>query len=153
MRAALRQSDKQIQNVGALLAGVLFASGLALGGMTDPHNIQHFLNLSSSWSPQLLAVIVGAITVYAAMYWLVAKRLKHPIAAIAFAIPTRRDIDRRLVIGGAIFGFGWAIAGWCPGPAIASLGVSPTRAGLFVLAMMVGSYGTKFVDHRLKRMA
>lgn len=153
MRAALRQSDKQIQNVGALLAGMLFAGGLALGGMTDPANIQHFLNVASGWSPQLLAVIVGAITVYAAGYWLIAKRLKHPVAALAFAIPTRRDIDRRLVIGGAIFGVGWAIAGWCPGPALASLGVSPSRAGIFVLAMLVGSYGTKWIDHRLKRTA
>lgn len=153
MRAALRDSDKQIQNVSALLAGMLFASGLALGGMTDPANIQHFLNVASGWSPQLMAVMVGAITVYAAGYWLIAKRLMHPVAALAFVIPTRRNIDRRLVIGGVIFGFGWAIAGWCPGPALASLGVNPNRAGIFVLAMLVGSYGTKWIDHRLRRLA
>ena len=153
MRAALRRSDQQIQNVGALFAGMLFACGLALGGMTDPANVQHFLNVAAGWSPQLLAVIGGAIAVYAAGYWLVAKRLKHPVAASAFAIPTRRDIDRRLVIGGVIFGVGWAIAGWCPGPALAALGVSPSRAGIFVLAMLVGSYGTKWIDHWLKREA
>jgi uncharacterized membrane protein YedE/YeeE len=129
------------QLVGSLLlplvAGGLFGAGLALGGMTDPSRVIGFLNWFGAWDPTLLFVIGGA-TAIMALAWVIRPRLAQPILGSRFFIPDRRDIDARLVAGSVLFGIGWGLAGICPGPAVAILGLQPTAILPFIAAMLAG---------------
>jgi uncharacterized membrane protein YedE/YeeE len=118
-----------------LVAGGLFGSGLAISGMTDPARVIGFLNLFGAWDPALLFVMAGAVGVYG-LGMLILRRfaggsLKLPSVASS-------PVDRRLVIGAAIFGLGWGLGGFCPGPAIANLGAFRAEAVVFVPAMAIG---------------
>ena len=118
-----------------LAAGGLFGSGLAISGMTDPARVIGFLDLFGAWDPSLLFVMAGAVGVYG-LGMLVLRRingLKLPSIASS-------PIDRRLVIGAAIFGVGWGLGGFCPGPALANLGALRAEALLFVPAMAIGMF-------------
>jgi uncharacterized membrane protein YedE/YeeE len=118
-----------------LVAGSLFGSGLAISGMTDPARVIGFLDVSGAWDPALLFVMGGAVGVYGLGLLLLRhfknRSLKLPSAA---SLP----IDRRLVIGAAIFGLGWGLGGFCPGPALANLGALRVEALVFVPAMAIG---------------
>ncbi|MCS6925756.1 MAG: YeeE/YedE family protein [Candidatus Binatia bacterium] len=118
---------------------MLFAVGLGLSGMTQPAKVVGFLDLTGRWDPSLACVMLGAIAVHAPAYRLIRRR-SAPIFAAAFAIPTRRDFDLRLVGGAALFGIGWGLGGFCPGPAITSLPSGHTAVLLFVPAMVAGMY-------------
>lgn len=124
-----------------LAAGVLFGAGLALGGMTDPRVVLGFLDLgaigSGGWNPRLAFVMGGALAVAWLGYRWVFRRAK-PWLAERFSLPTKTRIDARLLFGAALFGAGWGMAGYCPGPAIASLSGLDAGLGAFVLAMLVG---------------
>ncbi len=123
----------------AFCIGALFGFGLLVSGMTEPGNVQGFLDLAGAWRPQLLAVLGSAVTVaYLLFAW--ARRRAAPLAARSFQWPTRRDIDVRLVAGSALFGVGWALAGYCPGPALTALGTLSTEAWVFVPAMAAGAW-------------
>ena len=118
-----------------LMAGALFGSGLAISGMTDPARVIGFLDVFGAWDPALLFVMAGAVGVYG-LGMLLLRRihgLKLPSAASS-------PIDRRLVIGAAIFGVGWGLGGFCPGPALANLGALRPEALLFVPAMAIGMF-------------
>lgn len=123
--------------VVAFLVGVLFALGLGLGGMTQPPRVLGFLDVAGDWDPTLAFVMFAAVAVYAVAARIAAGR-SHPRYAATFSMPTRRDIDTRLVAGAATFGVGWGLAGLCPGPALTSLGSGETAAFVFVAAMLVG---------------
>lgn len=125
--------------VTSFLAGLIFAVGLGLGGMTQPAKVLGFLDLTGNWDPSLACVMLGAIAVHAPAYRLIRRR-SAPIFATAFAVPTRRDFDLRLVAGAALFGIGWGLGGFCPGPAITSLVSGHTAVLLFVPAMVAGMY-------------
>ena len=119
--------------------GALFGFGLLISGMTEPGNVQGFLDLAGAWRPQLLAVLGSAVVVAGLMFaW--ARRRAAPLAARSFQWPTRKDIDARLVIGSALFGIGWALAGYCPGPALTALGSFSKEAWVFVPAMAAGAW-------------
>lgn len=123
--------------VMALVAGLLFGLGLIVSGMTNPAKVVGFLDLAGAWDPSLAFVLGGAVLVGAATYPHVVKRPKSLLQEV-LRLPTATRIDSRLVIGSITFGIGWGLAGYCPGPALASLvqgGVQPT---LFVLAMVAG---------------
>ncbi len=123
--------------VTVFLAGILFGAGLVLGGMTQPGKVIGFLDFFGSWDPSLAMVMGGAILVHVFAYRAV-RRMPSPLLAQTFQVPTRRDLDWRLVTGAGLFGIGWGMAGYCPGPGITSL-VSFTFAPLaFVLAMAAG---------------
>lgn len=124
--------------VAALVAGAIFGAGLALGGMTDPAKVRAFLDLAGDWDPSLALVMAGAIGVHLTLSRLVLRRAA-PLYAPRFDLPARTAIDRRLVFGAAIFGVGWALAGVCPGPAIASLATGGLAPWAFTLAMIAGS--------------
>ena len=130
------------------LGGVLFAVGLGLSGMTDANKVIGFLNLAGSWDPSLAFVMVGAIGMHLILYRLIIKR-SSPIFADIFHIPTRRDIDAKLVGGSALFGIGWGLGGFCPGPGIVSFSGLGQSAAIFVGAMLVGMVIQKIV-HRQK---
>jgi len=121
----------------ALLSGVLFGSGLAISGMMDPSRVRGFLDIAGDWDPTL-AFVLGGATIVMAVAWLVQRRMARPIADANFALPGTDLIDRRLILGAALFGIGWGLAGLCPGPGIASLAVNPMPAGVFVASMIVG---------------
>ena len=123
--------------IAAIVAGTLFAIGLGVGGMTQPTRVLAFLDVAGSWDPSLAFVMAGAVGVYAAAFQL-ARRRQRPVLSDAFAIPARRDIDVRLLIGAALFGVGWGLAGYCPGPGIVSLVTGRADVVVFVTAMFAG---------------
>ena len=123
------------KTIGTLVAGALFGAGLVVSGMTDPRNVIGFLDFSGGhWNPRLVAVMAGAVVVYAGML-----RLLGPIVRGIRPLPARNNrVDARLVAGAAIFGVGWGLSGYCPGPAIVSLGSGAHSALAFVAPMIVG---------------
>nr|WP_306663484.1 DUF6691 family protein [Myxococcus sp. CA039A] len=119
------------------MAGLLFALGLGLGGMTDPAKVVGFLDVAGSWNPSLAFVMAGALGTYALLRRLILRRAQ-PVFADRFPAPPQADVDGRLVAGSALFGIGWGLSGYCPGPALVSLPVGGTTVLLFVGAMLVG---------------
>lgn len=119
------------------LVGLLFGVGLILSGMTDPGKVIGFLDLAGPWDPSLALVMGGAVLVGIFAFALAKKRTSSFLGS-AMHLPTARDIDARLLVGSLVFGIGWGLAGFCPGPALVSMG-SGTRAGLlFSLSMLAG---------------
>ena len=123
--------------VPALAAGLLFGAGLTISGMTDPQRVRGFLDLFGRWDPTLAFVMGGAVMVMA-VAWRLRSRMGHPLFAEKFVLPGRSDLDARLILGSALFGIGWGLAGLCPGPAIASLALAPGAVLPFVAAMLAG---------------
>ncbi len=133
----------------AAVAGVLFALGLLLAGMTQPTKVIGFLDITGDWDPSLAFVMMGAIGVHLIAYWLIRGRAA-PLFDAKFHLPTRRDLDRRLIAGAAIFGVGWGLAGYCPGPAVVSVAAGgPTLA--FFAAMLVGIVAQRVLDRPTAR--
>ena len=123
--------------IPAFAAGTLFGAGLTVSGMTDPQRVRGFLDLFGQWDPTLAFVMGGAIIVMA-IAWRLRGRMGHPLFAEQFVLPSRSDLDVRLILGSALFGIGWGIAGLCPGPAIASFALAPAAILPFVTAMLAG---------------
>ena len=126
------------QKLIALLSGLLFGFGLSLSQMIDRDRVLGFLDVSEDWDPTLLFVLGGAVTVTVIAFRFVL-RLPRPIFNSKFYLPTRKDIDLPLILGTAIFGIGWGIAGYCPGPGITALVLGTPNPVLFVIAFIVGS--------------
>jgi uncharacterized membrane protein YedE/YeeE len=124
-------------NTAVFFAAFVFAIGLGVSGMTDANKVIGFLNLAGDWDPSLAFVMVGAIGAHLATFKLVTNR-PSPLFAEKFRIPTRADIDARLVVGSGIFGVGWALGGFCPGPGIVSSASGAPSALIFVVAMLAG---------------
>ncbi|MGH1589633.1 DUF6691 family protein [Methylobacterium phyllosphaerae] len=123
--------------VSAFAVGLLFGLGLIVSGMANPAKVLAFLDVTGRWDPSLALVMAGAVTVSAVGYR-VARRRGRAVFAPRLDIPTRRDLDPRLIAGAAVFGLGWGLAGLCPGPALTILTLMPARAATFVAAMVVG---------------
>jgi uncharacterized membrane protein YedE/YeeE len=126
-----------MQVVMALIAGLVFGIGLIAAGMTDPSKVIGFLDLAGAWNPSLAFVMGGAILVGMVAFRFAGKREKSLLGA-AMRLPTASQIDRRLVLGGLTFGVGWGLAGYCPGPALASLATGAVEPVIFTIAMLVG---------------
>ena len=125
------------KTVSAFAVGLLFGIGLLVSGMANPAKVLAFLDVTGRWDPSLAFVMAGAVAVSAAGYR-VARRRGRLVLAPRLDIPTRRDLDPRLLVGAAVFGLGWGLAGLCPGPALTILTVVPAPAATFVAAMVVG---------------
>ncbi len=123
--------------IASLLAGLVFGLGLILSGMANPAKVLGFLDLAGPWDPSLALVMAGAIAVGLMAFAVAGKRTVSYLGA-QMKLPTARHIDRRLVIGSLLFGIGWGIAGFCPGPALVALGMGTTKAAVFVAAMLLG---------------
>ena len=121
------------------VVGLIFGLGLIVSGMTDPGKVQGFLDLAGLWDPSLAFVMGGAIAVGIFAFALAKKRTRSVLGG-AMHLPSAKDIDRRLVIGSLVFGAGWSLAGFCPGPAIVSAGAGQPKAMVFVLAMLAGMW-------------
>ncbi|MGX9720827.1 DUF6691 family protein [Stenotrophomonas acidaminiphila] len=131
--------------LAALLAGALFGLGLAVSGMTDPQRILGFLDVAGAFDPTLLFVLGGAVGTTMLLFRFVLRR-PAPLLAERFWIPEPRGVDARLLAGAGVFGVGWGLAGYCPGPALVGLGVLSPEALWFVPAMLAG-----MALHRLLR--
>lgn len=138
---------KPIQLLLIFLCGAVFSAGLMISGMINPQKVIGFLDIFGRWDASLGFVMAGAVGVNFIGHRLVLRR-KAPFFGNGFALPTRRDIDRELVIGSGLFGIGWGLAGLCPGPAIAALGVSPAKAALFIAGMLAGMVAGKMLKNR-----
>ena len=123
--------------LGVFAAGVLFALGLGISGMTHPEKIIAFLDVTGAWDPSLALVMGGAVVTYAALYRAICRR-SAPLFASGFAIPTRTEIDTRLLLGAAVFGVGWGLGGFCPGPALVALASGSPAVLAFVASMLAG---------------
>lgn len=134
-------------NLAAFFSGVLFAVGLGVAGMTRPEKVIGFLDVAN-WDPALMFVMGGAMTTYMVLLPLVKKRT-GPVLSDMFRIPTRRDITPRLVAGSAMFGVGWGLAGFCPGPGLVSLATAAPTAFAFVASMTVGMLAFRTFDRWL----
>lgn len=124
-------------SLAALVSGALFGLGLAMSGMTDARVVLGFLDVFGDFDPTLLFVLGGAVATTTLLFRLVLRR-GNPVLADAFQLSDLRHVDRRLLGGSAVFGVGWGIAGYCPGPALAGLGVGAVEALWFVPAMLAG---------------
>ncbi|MFB2877061.1 DUF6691 family protein [Floridanema aerugineum] len=131
----------------ALLSGVLFGLGLGFSQMIDRDRVLGFLDVAGAWDATLLFVLGGAVTVTLIAFRFVLC-LTHPIFADTFNLPTKKDIDKPLVIGAAIFGIGWGICGYCPGPGITALVLGSWNPVLFLVAFIIGSLAYKPVSRR-----
>ena len=128
----------------SFVSGVVFALGLGIGGMTQPAKVVGFLDFAGNWDPSLAFVMIGAIAVHALFYRMF-RNLSSPLLSPALTLPTRTDIDLRLVGGAVIFGLGWGLAGFCPGPALTSLASGNTSPVIFSVAMIVGMLLYEFI--------
>ncbi|MCX7279640.1 MAG: YeeE/YedE family protein [Burkholderiales bacterium] len=123
--------------ISALLSGLVFGLGLIVSGMANPAKVLGFLDLGGLWDPSLAFVMGGAIAV-GAVAFAVAKRRSTSLLGAPMRLPNARHIDRRLVLGSLLFGVGWGVAGFCPGPALVGVGMGLAKAMAFVAAMLVG---------------
>ena len=126
-----------MERISEFLAGLLFGTGLLLSGMTDPGKVIGFLDVTGTWDPSLALVMAGAIAVSFLAFG-VAKRRKASVLGAAFRLPVSDKVDKPLIIGSLIFGVGWGLVGFCPGPAIVSMAAGQPKALIFGLAMFVG---------------
>lgn len=123
--------------ISEFAVGLIFGIGLILSGMTDPGKVLGFLDLYGAWDPSLALVMGGAIFVGVFAFALAKKRSTTFLGG-ALELPASRDIDRPLLIGSLVFGVGWGLAGFCPGPALVSMGAGEPKAAVFVMAMLAG---------------
>ena len=126
-----------MRNVFAIVSGLVFGLGLIAGGMTDPAKVKGFLDLFGAWDPSLALVMGGAIAV-GVFAFAAARRRTRSWTGDMMEIPSSTVIDRRLIVGGLLFGVGWGIGGFCPGPALVAMGSGLGAAWLFVVAMVAG---------------
>lgn len=139
--------NNTIHRISEFLVGLLFGLGLILSGMTDPGKVIGFLDLFGSWDPSLALVMGGAIAVGFFAFSLAKKRTVNFLGGL-LRLPNSQVIDRRLVIGSLMFGAGWGVAGFCPGPAIVSAGAGQPKAIVFVIAMVAGMAIFEWLESR-----
>ena len=136
-----------MRDIVAYFSGILFAAGLAIGGMTMPSKVIGFLDFFGVWDPSLIFVMVGAIAVFLPVVR-ATRSVRRPLLAPSFSHPKAAEVDATLIIGAALFGVGWGIAGFCPGPAITAIGAASSTALWFVPSMAVGIVVAAFLRSR-----
>lgn len=140
-----------VHRLSEFFVGLLFGWGLLISGMTDPGKVIGFLDLAGAWDPSLALVMGGAIAVGFFAFGTAKKRTLNFFGG-ALHLPTSRDIDKRLVLGSLLFGAGWGLAGFCPGPGVVSMAAGQPKAAVFVAAMIAGMVVFEWLD-RLGRRA
>ena len=136
--------------LSALLVGLIFGIGLILGGMTNPAKVIGFLDLFGNWDPSLAFVMGGAISVGLVAFRIASGR-PTSLLGEPMRLPTRKDIDQRLILGSLVFGAGWGLAGFCPGPALVALGTGSIKAMIFVAAMLTGMAVFELIERRRQK--
>ncbi len=134
-------------SISAFLSGLIFAVGLGISGMTDPANVLGFLDIAGDWDYRLAFVMGGAIAVHAALRPLIHRR-ERPLFTPKFPSLSASGVDRKLLVGAGLFGVGWGLGGYCPGPALTSLASGATQLFVFVPAMFAGMYLAQVLQAR-----
>ena len=134
---------KSKQNIVALITGIVFGIGLGIAQMIDPNKIQNFLDLAGTWDASLMLVLGAALAISFFAVRAILKQ-KSPRFATRFSLPTKPNVDRSLLIGATLFGIGWGMAGYCPGPGFAALALGSWEPVIFLLTMTAG-----FILHRI----
>lgn len=135
--------------LSALIVGFIFAIGLGISGMTQPQKVVGFLDLFGNWDPSLIFVMIGGIVVHFITYKLIRNR-DTPLLSKEWHVPTKRDITPTLVTGSVLFGVGWGLGGFCPGPALTSLASFQAEPLVFVVSMLGGMILFRVLDKKLK---
>ena len=139
-----------------LAIGLIFGVGLLMSGMSNPAKVLNFLDLTAirtgSWDPSLMFVMLGAVATAFIGFRLVLKR-QRPLLGDTFHLPARNDLDPRVIVGPAIFGVGWGLAGFCPGPAFVALGYGTSASVMFAIAMMIGMAAARALAERQPTLA
>lgn len=131
----------------SLISGLIFGLGLIIGGMANPQKILNFLDIFGQWDPSLI-FMMGAAVITTFLGFRYVLKNERPILAGKFELPTRKNIDKSLIIGAALFGIGWGLGGFCPGPALTSISLGATGTYVFVLSMIAGMWGAKLIRDR-----
>jgi len=132
----------------SLMVGILFGAGLTISGMTKPQKVIDFLDFFGSWDPSLAFVMIGAIAVNIVGYRLIMRK-PSPIFASEFKVPHKSSLDKKLIMGSILFGIGWGLAGYCPGPALTSLVSLNENTLVFVAAMVAGMFAFEFYQKKV----
>lgn len=135
-------------NVAALVVGILFALGLGISGMTRPEKVFGFLDIFGTWDASLIFVMAGAVIIHFIAFRFIARR-KSPLFSPEWHLPTKNEITWSLIAGSFLFGVGWALAGYCPGPALTSLASFQSRPLIFFVSMIFGMFLFRLIDRRL----
>ena len=139
-----------MSKIVSCISGIIFGVGLSVSNMINPEKVLGFLDIFGLWDPSLIFVMMGAIIISAPVFFLFRSKNK-PLFADNFTMPTLKSIDKNLIIGSSIFGVGWGMAGFCPGPAISSLALLNTYSVYFVLSLLGGFLLTEFVNRIIIR--
>ena len=139
-----------MRNLVTVFTGLVFGIGLIMSGMTNPAKVQNFLDLFGSWDPSLALVMGGAILITMPGFWLVQKR-QTPLFEDSFLITQKTNLDFNLLTGSAIFGIGWGLGGFCPGPVVVSISNGSAGTILFVITMLIGMVLAKLLMLRLQK--
>jgi len=132
-----------MNKIVSLLSGFIFGLGLTLSNMTNPAKVIGFLDITGNWDPSLMFVMIGAIAISSPIFYLLRNKTK-PLFSSKFENPSIKNLDKKLILGALLFGIGWGMVGFCPGPAIASLALLNPFSIIFVIAMASGFYISKF---------
>ncbi len=135
--------------IAAFIVGFIFALGLGVSGMTQPAKVVGFLDLFGAWDPSLIFVMVGAIAVHFVTFKLIRRRAS-PLLVSEWHVPTKKELTPSLIIGSVLFGVGWGLGGFCPGPAMTSLASFEVRPFIFVISMLAGMFLFRLMDDKLK---
>ena len=133
-----------MNKITSLTVGIIFGIGLTISEMINPAKVLGFLNLFGGWDPSLAFVMIGALIITMPFIFIFKKQ--KPLFAESFSISQKKDLDNKLIIGSVLFGAGWGLAGLCPGPAISSLALMNISSVIFVVAMFLGFYLSKFIN-------
>lgn len=136
------------KTVIALISGSLFGCGMIISQMVDPVKVIGFLNVTGNWDPSLTLVMGGALAVFTPCYHLLIKKRSHAVNGEKFSFASKTKIDGKLISGAAIFGAGWGLAGFCPGPAVTSISGGSLTIGVFILSMLIGMRLANLYLHR-----
>jgi len=139
-----------MSKIVSCISGIIFGVGLSVSNMINPEKVLGFLDIFGLWDPSLIFVMLGAIIISAPVFFLFRSKNK-PLFADYFTLPTLKSIDKNLIIGSSIFGVGWGMVGFCPGPAISSLALLNTYSLFFVLSLLGGFLLTEFVNRIIIR--
>jgi uncharacterized membrane protein YedE/YeeE len=134
-------------NAVAFVTGFLFAIGLGISGMTKPEKVQGFLDIFGTWDPSLLFTIGGAVSAYAIVFR-ISQKFDKPFFAAQFSVPTKRELDPKLLGGSILFGFGWGLSGYCPAPALVAAGGGVTPVLVFLASMLLGMWVFSIANKR-----
>ncbi len=138
-----------MKNIISLVVGLIFAIGLGISGMTQVHVVRGFLDVTGDWNMNLIGVMAGAIGVHALLFLMIKKR-SSPLLDSKFHLPTRKDIDGKLLAGAALFGIGWGWAGICPGPGIVASVSGNHNILIFIASMLIGMFIFKSFESKIK---